>query len=538
MALLCGIAAPALAEQEHVLPPFSVGIELPSQIPVAPTVESALHDIGFDFLNYYVKPVNSVTDEHAARINDALLDLVERLDVDFAIATYAEDPPDACVTEALSRGATEQGASRFKGVIFDEVEHCRLMNLHSPVPLADPNLFTTFDEAYQGTLEGYRALKARFEALGSPVIATHIWPVLLHPAARAGVTLCPKICKELYSSVSLAIAMGAALQYGTDLWANCDLWFWDAIPGHPADEFKSNLLLAYWLGVDRVYVEGCGFNLRDPSQLGPPFVLMNQITNEDYQLTEHGEVLRWFCREYLPKHPRSWTFRDVKPNVAIVRFPDGCHGQRFTWLPKEWADNLYGSPHLKSTPDTEAWFQIWNVLTHGKTGRDGLTFFKATVSASGHERPVNKHVAQSLHSRPVMTDSHRFFVPLRGVVVFDHLVEYERLKDIPLIFVTGVQLSEGTLSAIRQRASEGATVIFWGPLAERLGIAHLQDGVQRIAEGNGTILVTDDFGRRDLLPHMLPNLGQSDEIRYRFGEQEVILRRVTDNSVRVEFNED
>jgi len=519
--------------QQHPAPEFTVGIELPPQIPIAPAVESALHDMGITFMNYYVKPDLWTPDETAVRINKEMLDLVQRLDVDFAIACYSTDPPESCVKEAVQRGKVDEGVTRFKGVIFDELEHCRLIYNHAPTPLADTSHFTTLSEAYEGTLEGYRNLKAVHASNSAPAIATHIWPVLLHVAARAGFTPCPKICKELYSSVSLAIGMGAALQYGTEFWANCDLWFWDMIPGHPADEFKSNLLLAYWLGVDRLYVEGCGYNLRPADRIGPPFALMNQITSESYQLTEHGEALRWFCREYVPSHPRSWSFRDVKPEIAIVRFPDSCFGQRFAALPEKWGDTLYGSPHLKSTPETEAWFQIWNVLTHGKTGRDGLSYFKATVAPGGYQRPVVKNVAQSLYSRPVHADAHRFFVPLNGVVVFDHLVEYERLKDIPLIFVTGVEISAGTLDALRRRASEGAILVFWGSLARKLGFSQYSEGFFVMDEGKGKIIITDDFGHRDLLLHIYMHIGHPDEIRYRFGDSEVILRKVTDNSVEV-----
>ena len=47
--------------------------------------------------------------------------------------------------------------------------------------------------------------------------ATHVFPVLLHVAARAGFAPCPKICKEMYSPVSFAVGLGEALQYGLRL---------------------------------------------------------------------------------------------------------------------------------------------------------------------------------------------------------------------------------------------------------------------------------------------------------------------------------
>ena len=40
---------------------------------------------------------------------------------------------------------------------------------------------------------------------------------------------------------------------------------------------KSNLLLAYWLGADTVYIEGAGFNLQPAGKQGIPFSLMTQM---------------------------------------------------------------------------------------------------------------------------------------------------------------------------------------------------------------------------------------------------------------------
>jgi hypothetical protein len=129
-------------------------------------------------------------------------------------------------------------------------------------------------------------------------------------------------------------------------------------------------------------------------------------------------VLRWFTRDYLPKHPRPWTFRDIRPEVAIVRFDDTCHGQRYT----AWPDKLFGSSHLRSDADTEAWLPLWNLLTSGHTGRDGLTYFRVWNAPYGYERPVENGLTPSYATRPVQAGHHRFFSPLNGVVVYDHRV--------------------------------------------------------------------------------------------------------------------
>lgn len=510
-------------------PAFRVGVELPSQVPVTHAVEAALRDIGISYANYYVVAAPG-SDMPEADTNRGMIDLCEKLGIDFSIACHHIDPSESTVRDAIQRAKT--GKARFRGVVFDELEHCRLLSNYSPTPVVDSSKFHTLEQAHDETLEGYRKLKARFEGWGSPATATHVWPVLNHTAARAGFTVCPKICKEYYSTVSLAIGIGAAKEYGRDLWADCDLWFWDLVPGHLPEEFKSNLLLAYWLGVDLVYVEGSGFNLRPAGKQGIPFSMMTEIDENTYQLTPHGEALRWFCREYVPDNPRKWTFRDIRPSIAIIRYEDTDHGQRYT---ADWPDNLYGSPNLHSDRDTGAWFGLWNLITFGKTGRDGLSLFKAWVAPSGYQRAVQTDLAPSYLTRPAQADTHRFFVPLNGAVVYDELAGYDLLKGVPLLFLTGKHVSPDTMTAVSRCVEEGAVCVAWGPLAKQNGFADWSSGVTVVPRGKGRFVITDDFGVREVYRQIASLIGRPDEIRYRFGDHEVVLRRVTDNEVRVEL---
>ena len=523
---LVAMVGPAMAAPE-----FRVGIEFPTQLPVSPAIENALRAMGISYINYYVKngPGPNPKELPADEVNKAMLSLADKLGVDYSITGHHLDPPDDCVKEAVAHA---KGSRRYRGVVLDELEHSRMLWPYTPNPLADSSKFETFQQAYDATLEAYVNLRARFGALDSSATATHVWPVMHHIAAKAGFTVCPKICKEYFSSVSLAIGMGAAKQYGRELWADCDLWFYDMLPGHNPEEFKSNLLMAYWLGIDLLYVEGAGFNLHPAGNQGPPYSLVNEADDGNYQLTPHGEVLRWFCREYLPAHPRQWTFRDVKPNIAIVRFEDTCHGQRYTHFP----DKLYGSEKLASDRDTEAWFQIWNVLTFGKTGRDGLSMFKTWVGPGSYERGVEKGVRQSYATRPAFADMHRFFVPLNGAVVYDETVGYDLLRDIPLIYLTGKHVSAPTMEAIRKCVREGAVCVAWGPLAAKHGYADWKDGVKVISEGKGKMILTDDFGLHAVTSHTNTLVGHPDKITYRFGEQKVTLRRITDNEIAVSID--
>ena len=525
-------------EDEEGKTSFMVGIEMPSQIPVTPAVEAALRHIGIQYINYYVKPWNGTPIETSLSTNEGMLAFCDKMDIPFSLACYVVDPPDACVQEAVKRG------KRFKGILFDELAHCRQLNPHEGIEtFTDTESLSDLQDAYERTLQGYEALREQYAALETDCVATHVFPVLHHVSARAGFTVCPKIQKEFYSTVSLAIAMGAALQYEKDLWVDCDLWYYALVPGHPPEELWCNLLLAYWLGADCLYLEGCGHNLTPAGAQGIPFSLMTQVTEDRYQLTAHGETLRRFIQEYLPKHPRPWTFRDVKPSIAIVRFPDSDYGQWFQYVSdpdrpadkKEWHAGLYGSPNLPSTEDTRAWFGLWNLLTFGTTGHDGISHFKCTVAASGYQgKTVDKQI-ESLHSRSLLAATHPFFVPMNNVVVFDHLVSYDRLAKIPLLFLTGVEISRETMDAVRRCAEEGASVVVWGPLAKKLGFPAPQGGVKEIPASKGKFIITNSFSLNGVFQKVWMHLGHPDEIKYRFGEQTVLLKKVTENQVEVKI---
>jgi hypothetical protein len=458
-----------------------------------------------------------------------MMSLCERLGLDFSIACHHRDP--ASVTVSM---AAERGGERFEGVVFDELAHIRLLNPQfAPIAkddlLADPAQFTGLDQAYSQTLNGYRKLRAKFEEAGaSRTVATHVWPDLLHLAARAGFTPCPKIQKEFYSTVSLAIGMGAARQYGRDLWVDADLWFFYLVPGHPVEEVWSNLLLAYWLGADLVYLEGAGYNLLAAGHQGTPFSLMNQIAPDRYQLTPHGEMLKRFCTDYVPEHPRPWSFRDLRPATVVIRFEDGDHGQ-LSW----GVNRLYGSEALQPDSDTRAWLHLWNVLTHGASGTDGLAWFKGSVPHPDNSPRYHTEVTPS-YATDGKALAHTFFVPLNGVVVYDHLAGYDLLKDVPLICLTGKRISDETRDAVARCVEEGAVCVAWGPLAAECGLAVWEEGVRVETRGRGKLVVTDDFAADQAMAEYAHLLGSPDEICYRFGEHRVTLHRVTDNTVTVE----
>ena len=101
-----------------------------------------------------------------------------------------------------------------------------------------------------------------------------------------------------------------------------------------------------------------------------------------YELTPYGKVYQWFVKEYVPAHPRPYTFRDIRPEVAIVRFQTTPAGDRTA---QQFPDALYGAANLKTTAATAAWFQIWSVLTHGQTRDEGLSFHNRSYDKMPHD---------------------------------------------------------------------------------------------------------------------------------------------------------
>jgi hypothetical protein len=217
--------------------------------------------------------------------------------------------------------------------------------------------------------------------------------------------------------------------------------------------------------------------------------------------------------------------------MAIVRFDDTDVGQ------KSWGvDKLYGTPNLKPDRDTSAWLGLWNVLTWGKTGSDSLAWFKPSVAHPAGDPRYHVQVTPSYLTDPACAE-HRFFVPLNGAVVFDDLVSYERLKGIPLLFLTGKHVSPETMAAVRRCVAEGAVCVAWGPLASAHGVLGWTKGVRVVRHGRGRFVLTDDFQSADTVRHYRRFLGRPDEIRYRFSGRTVVLKRVTDNTVDVHVSE-
>lgn len=391
--------------------------------------------------------------------------------------------------------------SRLKGVMFDEPEHMQNVTdperaeRHGIAGLGRPFMYApepghTLEEAADRFTAATREERRAYDDHGLALFSEHIFPVMVHPFARAGYTPAPKLLKEGWTPLHIAMALGSALQYGHDLWLTPDLHGVDDYPSHSPEAYRSALVMGYHMGAVGLYTENIGHDFQDRG-VGS----LAYFTEDDYRITDHGEVTRAFIHEHVPAHPRPYSFQDVQPRVAIVRQDDGCWGQATSWLP----DMLYGNPEWRSTVDTEAWFRVWHLLSRGVIPADGLSW----------------HSASSYVNRP-----QQVFAPLDGVVVFDHHVEREHLEGVQAIFLTGIGISESGLEAIEAAVEDGAICFAQYHLApERVRGETGKKGT--LEDGAGEWIVTTDF----LAPHVRravrPFQPERDSMRYRFGETTV-----------------
>ena len=384
----------------------------------------------------------------------------------------------------------------FLGFMLDEADHMQI-NAHWPVidyyGYDDRHFLAETDgldlpSARQAVLSSLRRRNQACTVAAKPAAVEFLFPVMMHTTALAGLNLSPKILKETCGPAMLAVAMGAARQHGVDFWIDVDYWWHNEAIGHSAERFRSALLLAYWSGATHIYVEG-GAHWSNDHPVG--VAIENAYAK--------------FIQDYVPAHPRPYTFRDFRPETAIIRFDDTCFDQRQRYL-GEYPGPLYG--HSPAGPENTEWLNIWSLLSHG---------FLRTDSVS-HQWEARRFDCRTL------------FVPLHNVAVYDHEVTYDTLAGLRLIFLTGVIISPAALEAVRRCVKEGATCVLPPRLAPPdSGLANAKE-ITCVEDGPGRWLVVPDFYRlhyecfcagpvTPILRETLDGLtGDGDHLVYDFGK--------------------
>ncbi|MHB9033163.1 MAG: hypothetical protein ACYC6L_08960, partial [Anaerolineae bacterium] len=177
-----------------------------------------------------------------------------------------------------------------QGIMYDEAEHmqnCANYVAHNNKPwIYDPKNDTLLEAA-----EGFEAAVGEVARLhqqyGIRLHTEHVFPVMFHSFAKAGWTAGSKVLKENWSAAFAACALGAAKQYGTELWLTPDFWWMYDIPGHSAEQYRSALLLAYHMGADCIYTENLAWFKSDKYPSWGPTLI--DADEGGYRTTELGK---------------------------------------------------------------------------------------------------------------------------------------------------------------------------------------------------------------------------------------------------------
>lgn len=469
----------------------------------SPALLLGLRDQGVNFIQVHLDPAQLDNGEYAE-----LLSFCEATRVHFALNVETSnwvaasldpagrnrfDAPGGCHRWDIEAPALDAAAATglFEGVVYDEGEHMQLCrNYYANLPDREhrrPYLVETtgmtLPQAYEAFLGAARQVRETNRRHGARMVVESVFPALWHPLARAGVTLCPKLLKEDVYPAVLALALGAARQYGAELWFSPDLWLSDRFPGHSVQEYAAALRLAHAAGVDNVYTEAAAALCR--------------LRGATYELTPYGVALRDFIRRYVPTHPRAYDYRDYEPEVAIIRFPDSDWGQASCYYWK----TLYGAENLPPTPQTGEWLQVISLLTHGGTDP------RAVNTNSG---------VYARYDWPAM-------IPCPPVAVYDHLATDDLLRTPGTLFLCGIVVSDQTLAAVQRRVSQGA-VCFAPARFCPPGVRDRATALPaRVAEGRGAWIVVAGFRPEDLGPYasLLPPAGTTMRLKFRGQEVSV-----------------
>ena len=208
--------------------------------------------------------------------------------------------------------------------------------------------------------------------------------------SEPGFTVAPKLLKESWTPVVMALGIGAALQYERELWILADFRnitvenYPKTFPGHNPCKLASAMRIAYHMGADALYVKI--YNFKDA---------LAKLTPDSAELTAYGKEIARFNKEYLPATPRPYSYRNVRPEMAIIRMEDTDFGL----ANKFWKNQPYGAKNLQANARTKNWMKAVHLLSHE------VILHQAVDWNAGH-----------VYENKV---EHILFAPFNNVVVFE-----------------------------------------------------------------------------------------------------------------------
>ncbi|WP_284645622.1 hypothetical protein [Paenibacillus silviterrae] len=516
-----GFLDPWAGEASDRLMRTGTGMVYPSQDPKPDREEfvSQMKRLGADFYVHHVFPDGEGLTGHSELLEDMV-----RYDMEVCLGneygningpwvdgTNRYDVTDGPLLEVARTG-------KLIGLLYDEPEHLQINAGQYRKDRWLPHWGSMTGLTLEASAERMASVIAQrvehVEKLLSPLdttpksgalISEQVFPTLFHVAARGGMTLCPKVMKESFQPLQLSTALGAAKQYGRDLWICADLWGPDighwftrvsGFPGHSPEEFASALRMGYYMGPTHLFTE----NVDALMTYGP----------KGFELTEFGEVWKAFALDFVPKHPLSYDHKQASADIALVCSDDSNYGQHA---------RLFGSREQEAPLSTSKLFEAWHLLSHGTIPAHG-----SCMHIPGYDFPRHKLKAavpreafpltQGLPEPLLPEGLHPLFYPSNNVLVYDEFVTEEALGEPKLILLVGSRVPAKTLQLLRRKAEQGAAVI-----ADKSLVPAEWKESRKLGSGSWT--VTSSFLSEEAREAANPHLGDATCWRQCFGSAEV-----------------
>lgn len=484
-----------------------------------------LRELHADFYVHHVIPTERESTRLLSDMSEAGIDLVlgneyGNINGPHVEGTNRYDLPSSLIAEASELGV-------LAGVLYDEPEHLQIhadqyrkdaflphfgdttgMNAEDSIALIDRTVRSVVQDVHDAVDDP--------QGRSVPVLAEHVFPVMFHTLARAGMTPTPKVMKESFQPLQLSTAVGAAQQYGRDLWICADLWGPDigpwftrapGLPGHSPAEFASALRMAYLFAPTSLFVENMDVLVRHDAAAG-------------FTKTAYGDVWDEFVRGFVPANPLRWSLAEATADIVLIHAEDSDFGRH---------RQPFGNRHATAPEAAGSIFEAWNLISHGTIPSHGNC-----LHIAGYDFPrarlddIPRNEFPRAQGAEEQTWMHGLFHASRNVLVFDEHVRESQIGSPDLIVVVGSRLPRATLEMLRARAESGSTVI----IARWLTAGHCAQ-TQRL--GDGMWVVCDTLHDDDVRDATEGRLGGADEWTQRFGNTVIRMTPGDEHGETLEF---
>ena len=411
-------------------------------------LKSIIDDFKIDFYVHHTFPSDDAVID--------FLDKVKELNVPFIIGNefgnisgpYAEGTNRYDVDLTKTKGLD----ANFMGLLYDEPEH---LQIHPTVYKKEgPKYKHWVTEGVYSSYDAEKSIEMEMNKLvkksNCDIFDENVFPVLNFISARAGINLCPKILKEHFQTIQLAICMGAAKEYGRKLGVCIDLWGMDigpwftrnwGFPGHSPEEFESALNLAYYLSPEFMFVENMD--------------ILVKRNNGNIEKTEYGKILKKFISSKKQELP--YKYSDIICKIAVIHGDNGIISKQKKFL--------YGIEGLEACTSDYDLINIMHALNHCTTSKQALTQhfsevtdfprFKAKVKYPNiNQFPLNHGFESECE-----TFNHTLFHACNSVLVFDQKVDYDCIKESELVIFGGSFYEKKTIETLKECVRNGKKVL-------------------------------------------------------------------------------